>query len=70
MKVIAGEDLGVRAFLSIEEENSLGICVFHAHGATFLTLEEFMEESLIDLSSQMRQRYAAAFEIMAKQLRG
>lgn len=70
MKLIAGDNIGVSAFLSLEENNHLGLCVFHKYGASFITLEEFMEEALIDLNRQMRQRYAAAFEIMAKQLRG
>lgn len=59
-ELITGQDIGIHAFLSMEEESPLGICVFHDSGATFLTLEELMEESLIDLNSQMRQRYAAA----------
>lgn len=68
--VIAGKDIGINVFLSMEEENPLGICIFHDHGASVITLEEFMKESRIDLSPQMCQRYACAFEVMAKQLRG
>lgn len=68
-ETIAGDPIGVTAFLSLEEDNPLGICVFHDYGVSFMTLEEFMDESVIDLSAAMRQRYAGAFEIMAKRLR-
>lgn len=70
MEIIAGDAMGVSAFLDMGEENPLGICVSHDYGAVFLTLAEFVEESLIGLSIQQRQRYAGAFEIVAKQLRG
>lgn len=47
----------------------MGIYSFHRFGASLVTLEEFLIESKLDLSPQMRQRYACAFEIVAKQLR-
>ena len=69
MNLIDGDDVGISVFLSLEENQPLGICVFNEMGGTVITLEDFIEESKIGLSSQMSQRYAAAFEIMAKQLR-
>lgn len=69
MRLLAGTDIDLTAFLIIEDENPLGICIFHKYGASVVTLEDFLEESKIDLSLAMRQRYAGAFEIMAKQLR-
>ena len=56
-------------FLSLEEDRPLGICVCNDQGMEHVTLEQFMAESKIDLDNIMRQRYACAFEIMAKQLR-
>lgn len=56
-------------FLSLDEDQPLGICVCDDYGLSLVSLEQFMDESKIDLSSSMRQRYACAFEIMAKQLR-
>ena len=68
-KLLAGEEIGLTPFLSIDEDSPMGIFIGHKHGYSHFTLEEFMEESLIDLSPNMRQRYACAFEVMAKQLR-
>ena len=56
-------------FLSLEENQPLGICVFTDDGMEHVTLEEFMDESKKDLSKHMRMKYAGAFEIMANQLR-
>lgn len=70
MKLLTGEDIGLHAFLSLDESQPIGIMIFHKHGASIITLESFIEDSKIDLSSVMRQKYACAFEIMAKQLRG
>lgn len=61
--------LELQVFLSNEDDQPLGICVFHDQGGTVVELEEFLQESLIDMSSIMRQRYACAFDIMAKQMR-
>ena len=69
MELLAGRDIELTSFLRPEEENPLGICIFHKFGASVVTLQEFIEESKIDLSPVMRQRYAGAFEIIAKQLR-
>jgi|LGOV01.1.fsa_nt_gb hypothetical protein len=68
-EIIGGVDIGVTAFLGLEEDMPLGICIFHQHGGSYITLEEFLEESKGDLSTVLRQRYACAFEVMAKQLR-
>ena len=68
-KLLAGHEIGLSIFVSIEEDAPLGICVFHDYGGSHVSFEEFMKESTIDLSKSMRQRYACAFEIMAKQLR-
>jgi hypothetical protein len=69
MEKIAGPDIGITAFLSIEEDMPLGVCIFHKYGASVITLDELVNESKSDLSPIMRQRYACAFEVMAKQLR-
>ena len=67
-KLIAGESIDLCPFLNMEESEPLGICIYHVYGASIFTLEEFMRESKTDLSKAMSQRYACAFEIMAKQL--
>ena len=68
-ELIAGSDIGIYAFLNLEDNASLGICIFHEYGASHVSLEEFIFESKVDLSKSLCQRYACAFEIMAKQLR-
>lgn len=67
--MICGTDINIHPFLSLEEENPLGIILGHDFGASFVTLEDFITESKIDLSPSMCHRYACAFEIIAKQLR-
>lgn len=69
MKTLAGSDIELSVFLSMDEDQPLGLCVFHKFGASIVELNDFIEESRVDLSTAMRQRYACAFEIMAKQLR-
>ncbi len=70
MELIAGSEIGLKLFLGLEEENPLGIFVFHEYGANFISLDEFINESLIDMGHGMIQRYAKAFKRMEKQLNG
>lgn len=67
--LIAGNTIGLDAFLSTEQENPLGICIFHQYGASFVDLSDFIEHSKIDMDKMMRHKYACALEILAKQLR-
>ena len=63
-KTIAGKDIGIHAFLSMEAQ--LGICIFHDYGASFLSWEDFLAESEIDMSPSIRNQYATAFVCAAK----
>jgi hypothetical protein len=56
-------------FLSLEEDQPLGIFIGSTEGCEHVALDTFMANSLIGLSDDMCKRYAFAFEIMAKQLR-
>lgn len=69
-ETIAGKDIDICAFLSLEDNKPLSIFIGHDHGCEVITLEEFAEDSMTGLSQSMCQRYACAFEVMAKQLRG
>lgn len=68
-KIIAGGDIGITVFMSMDAEAPLGIAVFHKYGASVIIYEELIRESKIDLCPIMRQRHACALEILAKQLR-
>ena len=67
--LIAGDSIGIHPFLSLDDSEPMGICIYHAYGGSFVSLTDFIDESKIDMSKVMRMKYAAAFEILAKQLR-
>lgn len=70
METITGDDIGLDLFLCLEEDNeNLGIFIGHVYGASRITLQDFIDESKLDMNASLRTKYAAAFEIMAKQLR-
>lgn len=60
----------LHCFLSQDEDAPLAVSIFTRRGAGFIALEDLMNESIADLSPVMRQRYACAFEVMSKQMRG
>ena len=61
---------GLHCFLSQDEGAPLAACIFTSQGVEFITMESLISGSIADLSPVMRQRYACAFEVMAKQMRG
>lgn len=60
----------LHCFLSQDEDAPLAVSIFASQGAEFIALEDLMNESITALSPVMRHRYACAFEVMAKQMRG
>ncbi len=67
--IIAGENMDLAAFLSVENDQPLGICVFHKYGGEHIPLDDFFNESLPELGKDIRIRYAEAFENFSKRLR-
>ena len=55
-------------FLSVESEEPIGVCVFYPHGFNHIPIKEFLNESLIDMSRDVRLKYAIAFRDFVKKL--
>ena len=68
MKKLTEQNHGLNAYLSLDEDEPLGVYLFCDYGAVNITLGEFFDESLIDMSDNMRSRYAKAFEMYSKKL--
>ena len=68
MKKLTESSYGLNAFLSLDENEPLGLYVFCDYGAINIPIGEFFEESLIDMSDNMRAKYAKALEMYSKKL--
>lgn len=55
-------------FLSMDAGDPLGIFIFDDNGVGFVKLREFFSESIIDLSTEMRRRYAIEFRMFLREL--
>lgn len=55
-------------FLSMEPDEPLGLCIFDDYGVGFVKLREFFDDSIIDLSTEMRRRYAIEFRRFLREL--
>jgi hypothetical protein len=60
----------VMVFLSMEEDMPMAVFVSHGTGITMIPLEDFFTDSKIGMGQRQRNKYAAAFEIFTKDLRG
>jgi hypothetical protein len=68
-ELIAGRSIGIHPFLSLDSDQEMGLCIYHEFGGSFISLVDFINESKIDMDKVARFKYAAAFEVIAKQLR-
>lgn len=57
-----------KCFLSIESDKPLGLCIFDRYGMEHIKLRDFFNESLIDLSIEMKRRYAIEFRMFLREL--
>ena len=57
-----------KCFLSMESDKPLGLCIFDNYGMEHIKLRDFFTESLIDLSTEMKRRYAIEFRMFLREL--
>lgn len=55
-------------FLSIEEDQPLGIWWSDDNGCGYIPLDEFLEESKRDMSNRQRERYAKKLQVFIDEL--
>lgn len=61
-------EIETQCFLSVEKEEPLSVCVFHPTGFKAIGIKDFIDDSLIDMSRDMKLKYAMVFKDFIKRL--